>query len=535
MKMMKKLRKKQDSPDKKQQQQQQQGGSEAESMSVDGDGNENKNGNKNEATAGPQENETEDAEMNDSSNQDASIDLDENTSLDCYPYTFTPLLLFCQSSYFDKGYSNYNSVAQFFSSVLPVNMLENVLYDRKNMLYEELLEHVSAHEMLVTCCIDAHFTAFQVFQEKKGKPAMLYYDPLKASLTKVSGDGFKTLCLYLLMKCNYGDSQHIQENKDHYLGIVGNPTRRTIYHMWKKINQISSPNYLNGVKFLKAPLNLKDHLLINDASNCWLMSTQLTSNTCYFQTFLFAVLCKICKPSMNRNDTVNLQNVSLLQHTTIEMCKFLLEFFVQPNPSAMGAVVEAAVEAAVETTAAKEATMLRPLTNSNLPLDFYRFQSSPYYQLIMKYLSSKLEDKTQIPIYELQYNTTMEYYWGTKILHTYSRFVLEGAMTSSPNTKSLQSVNGVDDAVRKLARADYYKYRAANFMFGFNAGILQGMESFCEFNSWRKNQLLRYYPQLSKLIGECSQALLVQQQQGSKKITKFSKDHNKYRDYCKCW
>ncbi len=57
-------------------------------------------------------------------------------TLDCYPYTFSPLLLFAQAEYFDKGYSNYNSVAQFFAPALPdVNMLENVLYDRKNMLY----------------------------------------------------------------------------------------------------------------------------------------------------------------------------------------------------------------------------------------------------------------------------------------------------------------------------------------------------------------------------------------------------------------
>lgn len=137
------------------------------------------------------------------------------------------------------GYSNYNSVAQFFASVLNVNMLENVLYvtaqrppahprlahpyqasaspvrtsvhcgdhnmrlatacrrtclskntcllrslcprcshatpnpthlatptvrcqERKNMLYEDLLNYVTANRMLVTCCIDAHFTAFQV-------------------------------------------------------------------------------------------------------------------------------------------------------------------------------------------------------------------------------------------------------------------------------------------------------------------------------------------------------------------------------------
>ena len=43
-------------------------------------------------------------------------------------------------------------------------MLENVVYERKNLLYEELLEQVVAQRSLVTCCIDAHFTAFQVRQ-----------------------------------------------------------------------------------------------------------------------------------------------------------------------------------------------------------------------------------------------------------------------------------------------------------------------------------------------------------------------------------
>ena len=32
-------------------------------------------------------------------------------------------------------------------------MLSNVLYERKNMLYEDLLEHVTNNMMLVTCCI----------------------------------------------------------------------------------------------------------------------------------------------------------------------------------------------------------------------------------------------------------------------------------------------------------------------------------------------------------------------------------------------
>ena len=31
-----------------------------------------------------------------------------DSDLDCYPYTFSPLLLFAQEHYFDPGYSNYN-------------------------------------------------------------------------------------------------------------------------------------------------------------------------------------------------------------------------------------------------------------------------------------------------------------------------------------------------------------------------------------------------------------------------------------------
>ena len=43
----------------------------------------------------------------------------------------------------------------------------------------------------------------------------------------------------------------------------------------------------------QATLNLERHVLINSARNPTLMSTQLTSNTCYLQAYLFAVLCKV--------------------------------------------------------------------------------------------------------------------------------------------------------------------------------------------------------------------------------------------------
>jgi hypothetical protein len=39
-------------------------------------------------------------------------------SLDCYPYSFSPLLLFANAGYFDTGYSNYNAVTAFFAPAL---------------------------------------------------------------------------------------------------------------------------------------------------------------------------------------------------------------------------------------------------------------------------------------------------------------------------------------------------------------------------------------------------------------------------------
>lgn len=97
-------------------------------------------------------------------------------SLDSYPYAFSPLLLFTSNGYFDKGHSNYNAVAAFFEGALSdllrggkggrhqdgrgddgdlggeeedaadgnadgsgraarrdIDMLEGVVYDRKNM------------------------------------------------------------------------------------------------------------------------------------------------------------------------------------------------------------------------------------------------------------------------------------------------------------------------------------------------------------------------------------------------------------------
>ena len=405
--------------------------------------------------------------------------------LDCYPYGFSPLLLFAESSYFDKGFSNYNSVAQFFAPALDVDMLANVLYDRKNMLYEELLEHVATNCMLVTCCIDAHFTAFQVLPGR----SLIYYDPLKASLSHVSGSGFDRLAGFLLLKCNYGDSQHMQDNKDYYTGSDSNPKRRLLYQMWDRINKLDVGS-LGGVGWTQIPMNLDRYLLINNARNPTLMSTQMTGNTCYFQTYLFGVLCKVGSPALRRS-SIELQNVDKLAEATKSISCFLLQFFVE-----------------------EQGQVMRPLTNSNFVVDFFRYTGAPYYDAMTKYLRYLGVD---VPDYQLQYRRTMAWFEKTKTLHSYSKFTLSGAMPSTINSKSLQPVLGTNDAAYKLARSNYYKYRAANLMFGFNTGIMLTLTSFCEFNALRKNQLLAFYgaEELQPLFRRCRSVL----------------NTNKYRDY----
>ena len=217
-------------------------------------------------------------------------------SLDCYPYTFSPLLLFTNNGYFDRGYSNYNAVAAFFAPALKglggddgkgkngkkspkkekskavrddcdvskdgdnddtipssksinddidaamdaneqeenapvaaarkeedessqqyeddggINMLQNVIYDRKNLTYDELYNHIATTQSLVTCCIDAHFTAFQMLN----KNTLLYYDPMSPNLRICRDDHAQCCALYLMMKCGYGDNGHIIDNKKYY-------------------------------------------------------------------------------------------------------------------------------------------------------------------------------------------------------------------------------------------------------------------------------------------------------------------------------
>ena len=113
----------------------------------------------------------------------------------------------------------------------------------------------------------------------------MYYDPLSSKLKFYNGDSSRVAILYLLLKCNYGDSQHVRDNKDHYTS--GNATRRNIYHLWNRINTYKGISS-TGVSPPKTVLldAQKRYLLVNLKSNPELMSTQQTSNTCYFQSYL---------------------------------------------------------------------------------------------------------------------------------------------------------------------------------------------------------------------------------------------------------
>ena len=277
----------------------------------------------------------------------------QNYSLDCYPYTFSPLLLFTNSGYFDRGYSNYNAVAAFFAPALKglgvaaagenngvgggkmngktavrrrssangsnsgeskcggegggesktdddkmnhdnnneeeeeedygIDMLHNVIYDRKNLTYDELFNHIAKHSSLVTCCIDAHFTAFQML----GPTMLLYYDPLQPAIHVAKGErDVYSAALYLLMKCHYGDNGHVQDNKKHYMGNTSSRLQNAVWGMWKKLNNVKLSTL--GIRWHRLPLNLeKDmYLFCNAKGNCGNMSVQLTGNTCYFQTYL---------------------------------------------------------------------------------------------------------------------------------------------------------------------------------------------------------------------------------------------------------
>lgn len=91
--------------------------------------------------------------------------------------------------------------------------------------YDELYNHIVDTQSIVTCCIDAHFTAFQILSPK----FLIYYDPMNPSLRLVRGESqVQHVALYFLLKCNYGDNVHIQENKNYYVGNSSSELQLTV-------------------------------------------------------------------------------------------------------------------------------------------------------------------------------------------------------------------------------------------------------------------------------------------------------------------
>ena len=57
-----------------------------------------------------------------------------------------------------------------------------------------------------------------------------------------------------------------------------------------------------------------------------------------------------------------------------------------------------------------------------------------------------------------------------------------------------------EDGRSRIGQAHYFKFRPANLMFGFNSRMLIQLQSFAEFNSLRKNQLLRFYRKIKPIL-----------------------------------
>ena len=101
---------------------------------------------------------------------------------------------------------------------------------------------------------------------------------------------------------------------------------------------------LNGVRSKPISLNLGRYLLVNDSRNPQRMSTQATGNTCYFQVYLFAILCKMGEPVLASDDSaLDVPKDAKLEEAALRLSRQLLEWFVH-EPSGV----------------------MRPLTNSNV-------------------------------------------------------------------------------------------------------------------------------------------------------------------------
>lgn len=94
-----------------------------------------------------------------------------------------------------------------------------------------------------------------------------------------------------------------------------------------------------------------------------MFSTQETGNTCYFQSYWFALFCKIGKPAV-KSSTIEIQNSNHLLQAANNISLFLIQFFVE-NLNINNININININS-------KDDKILRILTNPNIILDFMR-------------------------------------------------------------------------------------------------------------------------------------------------------------------
>ena len=104
---------------------------------------------------------------------------------------------------------------------------------------------------------------------------------------------------------------------------------------------------------------------------------------------------------------------------TLKVARFLLEFFVERGAPAV----------------------MRPLTNSNVILDFHRHHDAPYYAAVTSYLRAR---GVGVPAYEAQYSQLLSYFRHTKVLHRYTQCTLSAGNRFAPAPATARARSGVN-------------------------------------------------------------------------------------------
>ena len=113
-------------------------------------------------------------------------------------------------------------------------MLTNVLADRKNMLYEELL----AARPVPTDARDAVASTPILPRSSVWSEVRWYITILPEAVKTLDGRRRPVARSRHLLKCGYGNSQHIQENPEEYTSYHAPSVRRKIFKMYRDLNRM---------------------------------------------------------------------------------------------------------------------------------------------------------------------------------------------------------------------------------------------------------------------------------------------------------